>query len=481
MRTVAYVRFSSDSQRSESLDAQLRAIKDYCNNNNLNLVNVYSDSALSGTSTNNRTAFLQMISDSKKNLFDFVIVHKLDRFARNSYDHAIFEKKLNDNKVRLLSVREQLNNSPESAILKNVLIGVNEYYSLNLSVEVKKGMYENFENNKHTAGIPPLGFDLDSEKRYIINEKEAEIVKSIFQMSLDGMGYAKIAQELNKQGHINKRGRPFAKTSIRDTLLNEKYIGNYVLGLKDKNGKLTGNERRKEGAIPAIVDKEIFLDIQAKLKKRKSGKRKNQQNYFLTGFCECGECGGSFTGGGLVHGRTKKYYVYTCSSRKSKKTDCKNMQIRKELLEPLVFDKIREEIFQDDKIEYISKEIEKQIKEKNKQFSANFKKLSSKITYLEDKKQKLLDIFLDSIITKEEYNVKNQELEKNLHDLKLELNLLNNTDSISRKEIKAYLKDLAEKFEQKNDDLKRNVIETFVDKVIIYKDRVEVKLQFINF
>ena len=72
-------------------------------------------------------------------------------------------------------------------------------------------------------------------------------------------------------------------------------------------------------------------------------------------------------------------------------------------------------------------------------------------------------------------------MEKNLHDLQLELNLLNNTDVISRKEIKTYLKDLAKKFEQKNDDFKRNVVETFVDKVIIYKDRVEVKLQFINF
>ena len=155
MRAVAYVRFSSDSQRNESLDAQLRAIKDYCNNNNLNLVNVYSDSALSGTSTDNRTSFLQMISDSKKDLFDFVIVHKLDRFARNRYDQAIYEKKLNDNNVKIVSVREQFNDSPESVILKSVLAGMNEYYSLNLSVEVKKGMYENFENNKHTAGIPP--------------------------------------------------------------------------------------------------------------------------------------------------------------------------------------------------------------------------------------------------------------------------------------------------------------------------------------
>ena len=481
MRAVAYVRFSSDSQRSESLDAQLRAIKDYCNSNNLNLVNVYSDSALSGTSANNRTAFLQMISDSKKKLFDFVIVHKLDRFARNSYDHAIYEKKLNDNKVRIISVREQLNNSPESAILKNVLVGMNEYYSLNLSVEVKKGMYENFENNKHTAGIPPLGYDLDSEKRYIINEKEAEIVKSIFQMSLDGMGYGKIAQELNRQGFINKRGRPFAKTSIRDTLLNEKYMGNYVLGLKDKNGKLTGTEQRKEGVIPAIIDKEVFLAIQEMMRKRKTGKRKNQQNYILTGFCECGECGGAFTGGGQVHGRSKKYYVYTCSSRKARKTDCKNMQIRKELLEPIVFDKIREEIFQEDKMQFISWEIEKQIKEKNKNFNSNHKKISSKIVYLEDKKSKLLDAFLDSMISKEEYNTKNQELERDLHDLQLELNSLNNTDTISRKEIMQYLINLSEKFEQKNDDFKRNVIETFVDKVIIYKDRIEIRLQFINF
>ena len=68
-----------------------------------------------------------------------------------------------------------------------------------------------------------------------------------------------------------------------------------------------------------------------------------------------------------------------------------------------------------------------------------------------------------------------------MHDLQFELTALNNTDMISIKKIKKYLKDLAEKFEQKNDDLKRNVVETFVDKVIIYKDRVEVKLQFINF
>ena len=470
MRAVAYIRFSSDNQRSESLDAQVRAIKEYCGKNNLSLVNIYSDSATSATSTENRNSFLQMISDSKQNLFDFVIVHKLDRFARNRYDQAIYERKLNDNNVKIISVLEKFDESPESVILKSVLVGINEFYSKNLSREVKKGMYENFENCKHTAGIPPLGYDVDDNKKYVINEKEAEIIKIIFQMSLNGSGYAKIAHELNKQSLVNKKGRPFAKTSIRDTLLNEKYIGNYVLGLKDKNGKLTGNERRKEGVIPAIIDKDIFYSVQEMMKKRKSGKRAEQQNYILTGFCQCGECDGAYTGGGVVHGRTKKYFVYTCSSRKAKKTDCKNMQIRKDLLENMVFEKIRNEIFQDDKIEYISKEIEFQIKEKNRLFNSNNKKLSNKIKHLNSKKSNLLDIFLDSIISKEEYNKKNNEIEKELHDLQSELNSLSNSNNISRKEIVNYLK-----------DLKRNVIETFVDKIIIFKDRVEVKLQFINF
>ena len=481
MRAVAYIRFSSDNQRAESLDAQIRAIKEYCTRNNLILVNTYSDSALSGTSTENRDSFLQMVKDSKENLFDYVIVHKLDRFARNRYDQAIYERELNNNKVRLLSVLENFDDSPESIILKSVLVGYNEYYSKNLSREVMKGMYENFENLKHTAGIPPLGFDVDHNQMYVINEEEAETVRMIFKMYIEGFGYAKIAEKLNKMGLKNKRNRPFAKTSIRDTLLNEKYIGNYVLGLKDKNGHFTGREKRKEGAIPSIIDKETFNGIQKIMKTRKTGKKTNQQSYILTGFCECGECGGSYTGGGIVHGRTKKYYVYACSARKARRTDCKNMQIRKEILEGNVFKIIKDEIFRPNKIKYLSKEVEAQIKESNKLYNSTQKKLTNKIKYLNEKKNKLLDIFLDALISKEEYNNKNHEIEKELHYLESELNNLTYNEQISRKEIEKYLKDLSEKFEQKNDDLKRNIIETFVDKVLIYKDRIEVRLQFINF
>ena len=166
INVVGYARYSSDNQREESIVAQERAIREFCQKNNYNLIKVYKDEAISGTSIKDRTEFLELIEDSKKREFQCVVVHKFDRFARNRYDHAIYEKKLNDNGVKLLSVLEQLNDSPESVILKSVLTGMNEYYSLNLSREVKKGLNENALKCIHNGGIPPLGYNLDKDRRY---------------------------------------------------------------------------------------------------------------------------------------------------------------------------------------------------------------------------------------------------------------------------------------------------------------------------
>mgnify|MGYP000961027933 CR=1 FL=1 len=233
-KAVAYCRFSSDNQRTESIDAQVRAIEEYCKKEGYILIKIYKDEAISGTSIDDREEFLEMIEDSKNKEFNYVIVHKFDRFARNRYDHAINEKKLNENGVKLISVLEQLNDSPEAVILKSVLTGMNEYYSLNLAREVRKGQKENALKCIHNGGIPPLGYDLTEDKTYTINEEEAKAVRLIFKMYLEGRGYAYIADELNSLGFKNKLGKPFKKISIRDTLYNEKYIGNFIFGKKDK-------------------------------------------------------------------------------------------------------------------------------------------------------------------------------------------------------------------------------------------------------
>jgi len=120
LRAAIYARYSSDNQREESIDAQIRAIKEYCARNSISIVKVYADEARSAT-TADRPSFLQLIKDSALDIFDAVIVHKLDRFSRARYDSAFYKRQLKRNGVRLISVLEQLDDSPESIILESVL------------------------------------------------------------------------------------------------------------------------------------------------------------------------------------------------------------------------------------------------------------------------------------------------------------------------------------------------------------------------
>ena len=101
-RVAQYARFSSDNQRSESIDAQIRAMNQFCKQNHWQVVSTYTDEARSAT-TDNRPQFQQMIADSGKGIFDIVLVHKLDRFSRDRYDSAIYKKKLKKNHVKLCS------------------------------------------------------------------------------------------------------------------------------------------------------------------------------------------------------------------------------------------------------------------------------------------------------------------------------------------------------------------------------------------
>ena len=227
-KAVLYARFSSDNQRSESIDAQIRAMKEYCKKNSYVIVNTYIDEAKSAT-TDKRSSFQQMIADSKDKFFDIVLVHKLDRFARNRYDSAVYKRELKKNGVRVESVLENLDSSPESIMMESVLEGMNEYYSRNLGREVMKGMKETALQCKHTGGKPPLGYDIDEvTKKLIINEYEAETVRIIYEMYSQGYGYSDILKRMYKEDRKTKLGNNFAKNSLYSILTNPKYQGTYV-------------------------------------------------------------------------------------------------------------------------------------------------------------------------------------------------------------------------------------------------------------
>jgi len=179
IRAVIYPRYSSDNQREESIEAQVRACTEYCKAKGYVIVGMYPDEATSARS-DNRPGFQRMIADAKRGLFDVVVVHKLDRFSRDRYDHAFYKRELRQCGVRLESVLERLDDSPESVILEAMLEGISEYASKNLAREVMKGLRENALACKHTGGVPPLGYDVGEDRRYVLNEREAEAVHYIY-------------------------------------------------------------------------------------------------------------------------------------------------------------------------------------------------------------------------------------------------------------------------------------------------------------
>ena len=183
LRAAAYARFSSDMQREESIDAQLRAIQDYAQRNNALIVEEYVDRAHTAT-TDQRPEFQRMIADAKRGAFNLVIVHKLDRFSRNRYDSIIYRRELKIVGVELRSVLENIDGSPESILLESLLEGMNEFYSRNLAREVQKGKCENALQAKHVGGIPPLGYTVNPKTLLLEKEPfESQAVQLIFRLN----------------------------------------------------------------------------------------------------------------------------------------------------------------------------------------------------------------------------------------------------------------------------------------------------------
>lgn len=448
----------------------------------IDLLKIYVDEAKSGTN-DNREQFLELIADSNKNKFNIVIVHKLDRFARNRYDSAFYKKKLKENGVKLLSVLERLDDSPESIILESVLEGMAEYYSKNLAREVMKGMKETALDCKHNGGIPPLGYDVDIHtKKYIINENEALAIRKIFELYLLGYGYSSISDELNCYGYKTKVGKPFTKNSIRDILFNEKYMGVYVFNKRAPGGK---NHIYKEadqiikikGGIPAIVSEEIFIKAQKKLNSNSKGPRavNIKEYYLLTGKVFCGNCNSAYTGGGYRGGRGgKKYYIYQCTGKKNNK--CSNKDIRKDLIESFVIEQLKQNIFNDDSIEKLCSEIITYINKTQQNNKEDLTFLTQKKESLSNKINSAMDLLLEGLINKD-------TVYKKINDLQSELNICidkieqlkeNDLNWVDGKKIKLFLIHSKNSLEDADNLVKRKVIETFVDKIIIQDSKISV-------
>ena len=322
---VIYARYSTDSQREESIEGQIRECTAYAEKNGFTVVKHYIDRAISAK-TDNRPQFQQMIKDSERGIFDVIIVWKLDRFARNRYDSARYKTQLKKNGVKLMSATEVISDGPEGIILESVLEGYAEYYSADLSEKVIRGMTENALKGKFSGGAIPFGYTINADRRFEIDPLTAPFVAETFQRYNDGQTMREIRDWLNEKGIKNKRGGPMSFNVIQHMLSNRRYIG-----------ELKYRDILIPDAIPPIVSVEIFNEVQEKMLKNKKApaRRKAEDDYLLTTKLFCGHCGALMFGESGTSRTGEVHRYYKCATAKKHK-GCKKKTVRKQWLEDLV-------------------------------------------------------------------------------------------------------------------------------------------------
>lgn len=275
---------------------------------------VYLRFSLSGkeSKTAARAQYQKMLRDAHKGLFSVILIHKYDRVARSLAEHVNLEGRLKADNIELVAVAQDFGNTSEAKIMRALMWSMSEYYLDNLSAEVQKGHRETALKGLHNGGYAPFGYDV-ANQQYVINELEAAYVRRIFTAAQEGTGFKPIIAELEAAGITGKRGKPIKYTQIYEMLRNEKYTGVYLYTPQEAVERAQRRQKpeaiRVEGAIPAIVTKAQFMEVQAIMNSRKNAGRK--ADYMCSGlvYCSCGA---------KMHAckSTRKghtYYRYVCS------------------------------------------------------------------------------------------------------------------------------------------------------------------------
>lgn len=348
---VIYARYSSHNQKEESIEQQIEECMNFAALNGIKIVCVYADKAISGR-TDKRPQFQHLMRDAEKREFSVVVAYKSNRIARDMLNALKYEDRLSKYGIETLYAKEEFGNTAAGRFALRTMMNVNQFYSENMAEDIKRGMLDNAENCK-VNGALPLGYVSGPDGRYAIEPKEAEIVRGIYDKVLDGVSFADIASDLNARGLRTKQGNLWNKCSFHRMLTNDVYIGVYR-----HSGVV------KEGGVPPILEREVFIAMQKHLETKKNPRGRHRENgdYLLTGKLRCGYCESYMVGVSGTSRTGDLHYYYTCNGRRSG-SGCKKENVRRDYIEYAVAALTQQIVFKDDIIDWIATEAVKLAKE----------------------------------------------------------------------------------------------------------------------
>ncbi len=494
MLAALYARYSTDHQRSESIAAQFRYASEYCKQHGYTVVKKYKDEAFSGTN-DRRPGFQRMLEDAEKGLFDVVVMHKVDRAARNEYDYYTNMHRLHLAGVRVEYAGTSFDSStPEGLFMEAQLVGMAAYYSRNLSGEIKKGQRENFFEGKCTNGSLCYGYKTGARNYIIIDEERASAVRYAFRAYAEGATYSEIKRWLHEHGYRTARGNDFSSTALHDMFKNPRYIGTAILGhiKKDIRGKRNSHAPMpkdaliKEDALPAIIDKELWKKVQERMEKNKrlSGSGRKQNTYLLTGLIYCGECGSAMTGTVIRKGHSdyrKRYY--RCNKKHRHLSGvCRNTFVDADALEAIVKKRLVETMLSEDFIAHL-------VKDTQDAYSHIVGHADEELAALRPKQKKLrrsmnaiYEIIEDGRSTK--YDVERlRDVQAELAGVEESIERIEkkrDVCEVSEADVRRFIHDRFIPYVQKKsaDNDIRALLEEFVEKLVVDRDKITIRYKF---
>ena len=456
MKGVIYARYSSDNQREESIEGQLRECKEYAERNDITILGTYIDRALSAK-TDNRPEFQHMIKESAKGLFDVVLVWKLDRFARNRYDSARYKNLLKKNGVKVISARENISEGSEGIILEAMLEGYAEYYSAELSEKVIRGLTDNALKCKYNGGTVPMGYYIDEQQYYQIDPKTAPVVLEMFTKYSEGATMQELVNLLNSRGMRSIRGGKITLNIMNHLLKNRRYMGEYSY-----------RDVVKENGIPAIVPKELFERVQERLAKNKKApaRHKTEDDYLLTTKLYCGKCGSFMVGESGTSHTMKVHRYYRCVNTKKKKL-CDKKAVKKDWIEDLVVNYTMKAIMNDEVMERLIDTL----MELQKKESTDLPLLKKQLAETEKGINNMLNAIQAGIFTPSTKQ-RLDELEETKSQLEVSILQEEMHKPLLTREQIAFFIYRFRKFDVTKREQRQRLIDSFVNAVYLYEDKI---------
>ncbi len=500
MRVTFYARVSSEKdEQLNSLDNQIAYYTDLIKNNkHWEYVPGYIDEGLSGISTLKRENFNHMISDAKNGMFDFVITKEISRFARNTLDSIRYTRELLGCGVGVFFQNDNINTLDEDSELRlSIMSSIAQDELRKLSSRIKFGHQQAIKNHVVLGNSRIFGYD-KKDKKLVINEEEAKMVRELFELyATDQYSMKQIENIFWERGYRNRNGNKIAHTTMSNTISNPKYKGYYVgnkvkvvdmftkkqhflppeewVMFKDETGDI----------VPAIVSEELWNAANVILERR-SNDVKNKHNIcnhenLLTGKLFCTHCGNAYYRRESMDKKGNKNSKWICSGKiKNGAESCPSLAIFENEIKPILFDVFNETspVAEDLVDSYI--EMYKTI-DASGEIIKDMEKLKLKIDHEQKKKRKILDYNLNGDLSDEEYIQINKEcnhiiseLEKDLFDLQEQQN---SKDDFKKHidEIKQTL--LVAKRDAANGIISREFVNKYIDKIFVTPEDGSLKLE----